>query len=119
MCGVKYNDIQLYAYPTAADTWQQIVIPFTLNDETEVEVSMGLKTTASVAAANNTRLYVDAVELYAHTDNPTAITTTQENDKTGGKVYNLAGIQMQSEANSGNKPAKGIYIVNHKKVAIQ
>lgn len=40
-------------------------MPFSLETETQVTVSMGLETTAGVGAAYNTRLYIDQVKLYS------------------------------------------------------
>lgn len=120
LCGISYGDVQIYRYPRVANNWEWIEIPFVLDSETEVTVSMGLKTTANVGAANNTRLYLDDVRLYSKRGNGTCITSVDsELGEQTTDVYNLQGIMLRSgvrlsEATQGLP--EGIYIVNHKKI---
>lgn len=120
LCGLSYGDVQTYRYPRVANGWEWIEIPFSLEAQTAVTVSMGLKTTANEGAANNTCLYLDDVRLYSKQDSGDGIASTgTENGTEPVDVYNLQGIKLRSnvrpsEATKGLP--EGIYIVNHKKI---
>lgn len=120
LCGISFDDTTLFRYPKFAHTWEEIVCPFTLDKETAVKIHMGLKTTAGVGAANNTRLYIDHVRLYSKEEIADHIGTTIPDSSTQPTdVYNLQGIKVRenvkpSEATQGLP--QGIYIINHQKV---
>ena len=119
LCGLSYGDVQTYRYPRVANGWEWITIPFTLDEATDVTVSLGLKTTASVGAANNTRLYIDDVRLYSKPGETTGIASAAPADDTPTDVYNLQGIKLRSRIARSQATAglpEGIYIVGSKKV---
>ena len=57
----RRRNIQISGWPAIGNRG----MPFSLEAETQVTVSMGLETTAGVGAAYNTRLYIDQVKLYS------------------------------------------------------
>lgn len=120
LCGISYGDVQIYRYPRVANSWERIEIPFTAGSGTEVTVSMGLKTTANVGAANNTRLYLDNVRLFAKKGNGDHIASAGTgHDEETTDVYNLHGIMLRSGVRRSKATEglpEGIYIVGHKKI---
>lgn len=122
LCGISFNGTEMYRYPKVANNWELVELPFTLDEETAVTVSMGLKTTSKdVGAANNTRLYLDHVRLYSKNEKEGdgIVETKNISDDEMTDVYNLQGIKLRekvavSQATKGLP--EGIYIVNHKKI---
>ncbi len=120
LCGVSFGNTQIFRYPRLANNWELVECPFTLTEETAVTLSMGLRTTAGVGAANNTRLYIDQVRLYSKGELPTNIGNTALSAQTGRgvDVYTLQGIKVRSNVTSAEATEglqKGIYIVGQKK----
>ena len=65
LCGLLTATDEYYApYPTVANTWEEMTIPFTCSGEEQINIMFGLNTTASQGAANNTRLYIDNIRLW-------------------------------------------------------
>ena len=77
LCGLVIDGEELYApYPSVPDVWEEQVIEFEgptpnpsrqggeLADALPVTIRLGLNTSASQGAANNTRLYIDNLHLY-------------------------------------------------------
>lgn len=120
LCGISFDDTQIFRYPRVANNWEWIEIPFVLDNETEVSVNMGLKTTTNVGAANNTRLYLDDIRLYSKTQGGTCISSlSMENGNELTDVYSLQGIKLRSRIHLSQATQglpEGIYIVNHKKI---
>lgn len=122
LCGISINDNDNFLYPTLANNWESLECPFTLDEETDVTISMGLKTTEAVGAAYNTRLYLDQVKLWSKQDVTTAINDIQTNDdNTTVDVYNIQGIKLRSNvpsAQATNGLLRGVYIIGDKKVIV-
>lgn len=119
-CGISYNDTKDYYYPRLANNWEYIECPFTLNEATDVELSMGLETTASTGAANNTRLYIDNIRLFRKGNNPDHISETATNSQYVN-VYNIQGMEIRhnvpaSQATKGLR--KGLYIIDGQKILL-
>jgi len=118
-CGVSYGDKSVYRYPRLANQWEEIVCPFVLDEQTDVTISMGLETTKSLGAANNTRIYVDQVRLLCKgnvTDGISPATKTAANGNVD--VFTLQGVKLRSgvpASQATNGLNKGIYIVGDKK----
>lgn len=96
-------------------------MPFSLETETQVTVSMGLETTAGVGAAYNTRLYIDQVKLYSKDEIINDVSgILGEADTENVDVYNLQGMKLRSNVPAGQATrglSKGIYIVGHKRLS--
>lgn len=123
LCGVKFGDTEVFRYPQTANNWERIECPFVLEGTTKVTVSMGLRTTANVGAANNTRLYLDDVRLLGKDmgeiePEPDAVTSIGKAQDTTVDIYNLQGIKVRSGVNATSMDdslPKGIYIIGGKK----
>ena len=121
LCGLEFGGQTLYApYPTTADTWQRTIIPFMLDEETEVTFRLGLATTANQGAANQTRIYVDdlrlcglvkpiedAIEGVRMGNGQSSMVNGQSS-----KFYDLAGRRL-SDVRS-----RGLYINNNSKIVV-
>lgn len=123
LCGLSIGGNEQFRYPATANNWERISLPFALTESTDVTVSLGLRTTASLGAANNTRLYVDDVRLWKKTEPlPDALRALQR--ATADRrtdVYTVQGVRLRgqvrlSEALQGLP--HGIYIVSGQKVAV-
>lgn len=82
---------------------------------------MGLRTTASVGAANNARLYLDYVRLFSDKDIENGIADIAAESEAPVDVYNLQGmrvLQGVDPAQALSLPA-GVYIVGGRKVAVR
>ncbi len=64
LTGISYENTKDYRYPTTANSWEQMYYDITLEKATDVTISLGYSSSASVGAANNTLLYIDNVRLY-------------------------------------------------------
>ena len=64
LCGIEIGSTSHYAYPTLQETWEELSFPFELTEATDVCFRLGLATSQSQGAANNTRLYIDNVRLF-------------------------------------------------------
>ena len=64
LTGISYGNTKDYRYPTTANSWEQMYYDITLEKATDVTISLGYSSSASVGAANNTLLYIDNVRLY-------------------------------------------------------
>ena len=121
LCGISIDDNDNFLYPTLANNWESLECNFTLDEETDVTVSMGLKTTEAVGAAYNTRLYLDQVKLWSKEDMTTGINEIKTKTDNIVDVYNILGMKLRSnvaasEATDGLH--KGVYIVGNKKVIV-
>ena len=122
LCGICFQGKELYApYPAAAGTWQQMSIPFDYvilpNDDEHQTVTfrLGLKTSASQGAANNTRLYIDNLRIWQLTeviiDGIGGTNHSKwKNENIAGPMYDLSGRQLTQI------PAKGVFIQAGRKV---
>ena len=81
-----------------------------MTGETVVTLSLGVRTSASAGAANNTLLYVDNVRLLASDDNAIGI---QEVSQTSAESTVL---DLQGRRVNPSMVRRGIYIQNGKKV---
>lgn len=124
LCGVSIGGADQFHYPALPNQWERISCPFTLTETTAVTVSLGLRTTAGVGAANNTRLYVDDVRLL-HKKEPIAdgLRDLLPADASAlTDVYTLQGFRVRRQvpaAQATQGLTKGIYIVNGQKVAVE
>lgn len=121
-CGVTVNGENDFRYPQYANNWEEIECPFNLTETTDVTISMGLKTTASVGAANNTRLYIDHVRLFSKEDIATGIYETKASCDKTSDIYNLSGQRICRSDNieqAVKTLPKGIYIINSQKVCVK
>jgi hypothetical protein len=64
------------------------------------------------------KLFTYNVVIYISND-PDGISTAKLGSKTDGNVYDLSGRLVRSKADSSQKLAKGIYILNNKKIAVK
>ena len=62
-CGVSYGSTTDYKWPTALNTWTNNEITFTLNDATDVIISMGYLKNANQGGGSSPFLFVDNVKL--------------------------------------------------------
>ena len=95
LTGVKIGTKTDYRYPQTPGAWEQMVYDFTLDEPTNVVVSLGYQSSAAQGAANNTLLYIDNVRLLkAVVDEvshlPFSTRVTQEG-KYRHPTYNVAG----------------------------
>lgn len=112
LCGLSIDGGQdIFWLPETAETWAENAIPFTLGEETEVTISMGLNTTKGVGAANNTRLYIDNVRLYGKKDMADGIQTPTPSAP--HEYYDLQGRRVATPAQHG------IYISAGSKVVVK
>jgi len=84
---------------------------FELTGETIVTLSLGVRTSASAGAANNTLLYVDNIRLLASDDNATGIQEVHQSAAESTTVFDLQGRCVNP-----SMVRRGIYIQNGKKV---
>lgn len=124
LCGLAIGENRQYHYPATANNWEHITCPFTLTETTPVTISMGLRTTAGVGAANNTRLYIDDVRLLQKeqpiVDNIRDLLPTAPQTLTD--VYTLQGIKVRHQvpaAQALDKLPRGIYITDGHKVVVE
>lgn len=124
LCGISIGDSRQFHYPATANNWERITCPFTLTETTDVTVSMGLRTTAGVGAANNTRLYIDDVRLLQKkqpiADNLRDLLPSPSRPLTD--VYTLQGIKIRHQvpaAQALNGLPRGIYITDGRKIVIE
>ena len=82
-----------------------------MTGETVVTLSLGVRTSASAGAANNTLLYVDNVRLLASDDNATGIQEVSQTSAESTTVFDLQGRRVNP-----SMVRRGIYIQNGKKV---
>lgn len=127
-CGVSFGDTAIYKYPRLAQHWETVECPFTLDEKTQVTISLGLETTHGVGAAYNTRLYLDQVRLYSKgevtiepdPDQPDHIAgTSGKGEERRVDVYSLQGVRLRSNVPAGqatDRLPKGIYIVGSQKI---
>ncbi|MBQ7470854.1 MAG: hypothetical protein IJS97_00290 [Prevotella sp.] len=113
LTGVKIGTVTDYRYPSAPNTWEQMVYDFTLDEAKDVTISLGFQTSQSQGAANNTLLYIDNVRILKKV--PTGITdeTLRHDDRTGmrnGAVYDIQGRRVHPSFLS-----KGVYVAKGQK----
>ena len=120
LCGISVNGQTDYRYPLTPNNWEEVVIPFSLDETTKVTISLGLETSASQGAANNTRLYIDRVRLFSKDDIITSLADhTDPSSLTD--VYNVQGIRVRTAVPSHQATQglpKGVYVVGHNKVTV-
>ena len=118
LCGLERQGETLYApYPTAAGTWEQQCINFSGDAQQTVTLRFGLQTTENQGAANQTRLYIDNIQLWQLTEmEPDKIEHPLVNDTpkplSSNVLYDLSGRPVQS------RRPHSIYIDNNTKVLI-
>ena len=111
LTGVKIGATTDYRYPSESGSWQQMCYDFELTGETVVTLSLGVRTSASAGAANNTLLYVDNVRLLASDGNATGIQEVSLKSAEPTTVFDLQGRRVNP-----SMVRRGIYIQNGKKV---
>ena len=109
LTGVAYNGITDYRYPSARSQWEVMVYDFTLDNPTDIVLSLGYGCSASQGAANNTLLYIDNLRLLQKT---TTGITNVSNDANANKLYNLAGQQVSNSY-------KGVVVSRGKKAIVK
>ncbi len=123
----SYTGLQIgsktdYRYPAVNSTWEVLCYDFTLEEETEVTLSLGFATSAGVGAANNTLLYIDNVRLLSKDTNiPDAIEGV-ESTADNVDVYTITGMKVREHVNETTATQglpKGIYIVGDKKTIVR
>lgn len=62
-CGVSYGETTDYKWPAALNTWTTNEVDFTLDDLTDVTISMGYKKINNVGGGSSAFLFVDNVKL--------------------------------------------------------
>ena len=87
LTGVKYGSVTDYRYPTVSNTWENICYDITLTQESDVTLSLGYGSSASVGAANNTLLYIDNVRLYKKAANYTTYLFSYFPDNNNENIY--------------------------------
>lgn len=119
--GVVVGTATDYRYPSENSTWQVIPYDFSLEQRSQVTISLGYRTSNGVGAANNTLLYIDNVRLMAKDTNlPDAMGKNQiSNERVD--VYSITGVKLRSNqlfsvATEGLP--MGVYIVGGKKIVV-
>ncbi len=120
-CGVSFNQTSLYKFPCRANHWETIECLFSLEEKTNVTISMGLETTAGTGAANNTRLFIDRVRLFSKDDIVIDHITDilKEGKDRHVNVYNLQAVKLRHDVPADDALSglsKGIYIIGHQKI---
>ena len=119
--GVKYGTKTDYRYPAENNTWEVMVYDFSLNRQTNVEISLGFTTSTSAGAANNTLLYIDNVRLLSKNTTPPNDVDALQASPALVDVYSVQGIrlhtQVPAETATQGLP-KGLYLVDGQKVLI-
>ena len=119
--GVKYGTKTDYRYPQENNTWEVMVYDFSLNRQTNVEISLGFTTSASVGAANNTLLYIDNIRLLSKGTNIPSDVDTLQTPPILVNVYSLQGIRLRTQVpveTATQGLPKGLYLVDGQKVLI-
>jgi len=117
LCGLEVDGQTTYApYPTAANTWEEVSLPFQLDADAEVTFRIGLNTTANQGAANQTCIYVDDLRLLCHQEIGTGVNERSVQNDFGkesesNEIFDLSGRRVL-------RPLRqGIYIKGKKKIA--
>jgi len=126
LTGVSVGGVNLFRYPTEANSWQQLSYDFNLDANQDVTVSLGFQVSASVGAANNTLLYIDHVRLLRATDDThTGITEREGNSPSISNHQSSIICDLQGRRISSLRPTangqlkKGAYIVGGKKLLVK
>ena len=117
LCGVSFNGEDRYVMPSMANTWEPQLIPFSLDEPTDVTFRLGVATTKNQGAANQTRLYIDNLRLFSPKSLVDGISTLNEN----GEAFTSSDTHSSTSAyDLIGRPAKvdrrGLYIVNGQKL---
>ncbi len=119
-CGVRFQGQEFMAsYPNAANTWQQQTVDFEYvtipngDMNQAIEIFMGLNTSASQGAANNTRLYIDNIRLWQQTsEQPDAVRQTlNAAQSSNNQYYDLTGRRLAALPQQ-----RGIFIQKGRKI---
>ncbi len=107
LTGVTIDGIKDFRYPTESAQWNTMCWDFTLENETDVEFSIGYSTSDSKGAANNTLLYADNLRLLAKKG--TGIKSIDATDAytVSTKYYSLDGVSIL-------RPAPGTVVIAHR-----
>ena len=107
LTGVTIDGITDFRYPTESAQWNTMCWDFTLENETDVEFSIGYSTSDSKGAANNTLLYADNLRLLAKKG--TGIKSIDQTDAylVCTKYYSLDGVSIL-------RPAPGTVVIAHR-----
>ncbi len=124
LCGLRIGNETFYYYPSVSNNWERISCALVLTESTKVTLSMGLRTTQAVGAANNTRLYIDDIRLW---QKPAPVIDGIEDilpysPSNLVDVYTLQGLCIRSQVPEGKALyglSKGIYIVGNRKVSVE
>ncbi len=116
LCGLEQQGETLYApFPTASGTWQQQCINFSGEEHQTVTLRFGLQTTENQGAANQTRLYIDNVQLWQFTPLEDHIQQLPQVDSalkpSSPHAFDLSGKPLS------RLPRKGIIIQNGHKIS--
>lgn len=119
--GVKYGTKTDYRYPAENNTWEVMVYDFSLNRQTNVDISLGFSTSASVGASNNTLLFIDNVRLLSKdTNTPHAIDILQASPALVD-VYSVQGVRLRTQVLAETATQglpEGVYLVDGQKVLV-
>lgn len=107
--GVSIGNSNYFRYPSTPGVWETLVYDFNLDADSQVTLSLGYNSSTQTGAANQSLLYLDNVRLYRKGDSGVAQVIADENSL---RTYSLSGIEV-------DKPSRGIYIRNGKKVFLQ
>lgn len=119
-CGVRFQGQEFMAsYPNAANTWQQQTVDFDYvtipngDMNQAIEIFMGLNTSASQGAANNTRLYIDNIRLWQQTsEQPDAVRQAlNAAQSSNNQYYDLTGRRLAALPQQ-----RGIFIQKGRKI---
>lgn len=120
--GVKYGSKTDYRYPSENNTWELMCYDFSLNRTLNVEISLGVTTSAAVGAANNTLLYIDNVRLLSKDTNLPDGLEPVDYGRDKVCVYTLQGLLVREGADDDSLiyglPA-GVYIKGDSKVVVR
>lgn len=119
LTGIRVGAATDYRYPAANATWEQMRYDFTLDQEQDVEISLGFRTSASVGAASNSLLYIDNVRLLASRDNEAVGARRPAADSGSRDIYSLTGTRVAEQQGfpAAHLP-RGIYISGNKKILV-
>lgn len=116
--GIKIGTKEDFRYPVENSTWELMCYDFQLDEEQDIEISLGFSTSSSVGAANNTLLYIDNLRLLAKEDDNYNSIEVLKPSSNKTDIYNIHGIRINSDI-SVDELRPGIYIIDNKKILVK
>ena len=117
LTGIRLNGKSDFRFPTVGGEWQTLVYDFDLEKEEKVELSLGVESSASAGAANNTYLNIDHLRLLKAEDAIPAGIRTINLLTPNNTIYDLSGRAISRH--QANSLCPGIYIRNGKKMTVR